>query len=146
MGVNRLSTGYWRMKVYLQICRKAIVQVQETIVLTDYQSKQTISQVITVQHSDSLLFNNTNSQQITSNDNNCTFNRLSTPASKLVLRRNSKSLPMDKRYYCSASNTQLAQRIELQRRSRSRRSSSINIAVVIQHSHSLPATWCSGII
>ncbi|GBN79783.1 hypothetical protein AVEN_39449-1 [Araneus ventricosus] len=53
--------------------------------------------------------NNTNSQQITSNDNNCTFN--SAQLTSFLARTTDetlKSFPMDQRYYSSASNSLLA--------------------------------------
>ncbi|GBO39982.1 hypothetical protein AVEN_109565-1, partial [Araneus ventricosus] len=51
----------------------------------------------------------TNSQQITSNDNNCTFNSAQ-PTSFLARTADEtlKLFPMDQRYYHSASNSLLA--------------------------------------
>ncbi|GBL93653.1 hypothetical protein AVEN_25643-1 [Araneus ventricosus] len=59
------------------------------------------------------MFNNTNSQQITSNDNNCTFN--SAQLTSFLARTTDetlKSFSMDHCYYRSASNSLLARRAD----------------------------------
>ncbi|GBN08511.1 hypothetical protein AVEN_204072-1 [Araneus ventricosus] len=74
---------------------------------TDYQCKQTT--IRRLSHFSTFIFSNTNSQKVTCNDNNCTFNSaqltsfLSRTADETL-----KSFPMDPRYYRSASNSLLA--------------------------------------
>ncbi|GBM98526.1 hypothetical protein AVEN_53818-1 [Araneus ventricosus] len=90
------------MKVYLQICRKTrSTGTGNNSSCTDYQCKQTTIQlVITV-------------QQITSNDNNSTFNSAQlTSFLARTANETLKSFPMDQRYYCSASNSLLARTVD----------------------------------
>ncbi|GBL75662.1 hypothetical protein AVEN_140388-1 [Araneus ventricosus] len=85
------------MKVYLQICRKTRSSgTGNNSSCTDYQRKQTT--IHRKQQFSTLLSNNTNSQQITSNDNNCTFNSaqlttfLARTADELQRRSRSKAI------------------------------------------------------
>ncbi|GBN64655.1 hypothetical protein AVEN_148976-1 [Araneus ventricosus] len=82
-----------------------------------------------------LIFSNTNSQQITNNDNNSTFN--SAQLTSFLARtadETLKSFPMDQHYYRSASKSILARTAVRTPKTfaLTRRSQSINTPTVIQ--------------